>query len=312
MDKPLVSIIVPVYNIEKYILRCLKSLARQKYENIEILVIDDGSSDESGKICDEFASGNERVKVFHKKNGGLSDARNYGIRKAKGELIALVDGDDYVSEDYILVLVENLVEKDVDIVVCGYNDVVSKAGVMTGAEATANLLVGQENIDIVAWNKLYVKRLFVEENIWYPVGEKNEDSLTTYKLYAAAKKVVYVDRALYNYIERDGSIMNNTETHERLKMREKAAEEAVQYFEGDVDLKKAAEVALLTAKYAFVDAGLRGEVPKSVMRENMSWIKKNIDLYCENQFVTRKIRIYNTLVKKCFWGYKLFRRIRHE
>lgn len=310
MDKPLVSIIVPVYNIESYILRCLKSLVQQKYENIEILVIDDGSSDGSGKICDKFASKDIRVKVFHKKNGGLSDARNYGIRKARGELIALVDGDDYVGEDYILVLVKTIVKKDASIAVCGYNDVVPKAGVMTGREATVKLLVGQENVDIVAWNKIYAKRLFVEGNIWYPIGEKNEDNLTTYKLYAVAKKVAYVSETLYNYVTRDGSIMNDTGTYERLTMREKAAEEAVQYFDGDVDLKKAAEVALLTAKYAFVDAGLRGEVPKYAMQENISWIKSNLGLFRENRYMTWKLRMYNMM---CYIGtgqlYKIFRRV---
>ena len=94
----LVSVVVPVYNIKDYIEKCLKSIVSQSYDNLEIVVVDDGSTDESGKLCDEFAKKDKRVRVFHKKNGGLSDARNFGIKKSQGEIVALVDGDDYVEK----------------------------------------------------------------------------------------------------------------------------------------------------------------------------------------------------------------------
>ena len=98
MDKTLVSVIVPVYNVQKYVHKCLESLTQQSYNSLEIIIVDDGSTDGSGEICDEFVKSEKRAKVYHKKNGGLSDARNYGIKKSKGSLIALVDSDDYVEK----------------------------------------------------------------------------------------------------------------------------------------------------------------------------------------------------------------------
>lgn len=312
MKKPLVSIIVPVYNIEQYVLRCLKSLTEQGYRNLEIIVVDDGSMDKSGTFCDEFAKVDERVKVYHLKNGGLSNARNYGVKKANGDIIAFVDGDDSVDANYISVMVDEMNRSDADIVICGYNDVVPEAIVMNGEDATIKLLTRQENLEIVAWNKLYRKSLFVDNSIWYPVGEKNEDSLTTYKLLEAAAKVAYVDKSLYHYMIREGSIMNKVKMEERLKMREKAAREAVEYF-GDGGLRRAAEVAVLLAKYAFMDAAIRGEVATKYFDEAQKWIVKHKKEYDGNQYMTRRLAIYNSL---CGFGdgflYKIFRKIKHE
>lgn len=309
-NNPLISIIVPVYNIERYIGKCLASLIGQTYENIEIVVIDDGSTDGSGRICDEIAVKDKRIKVFHKKNGGLSDARNYGIKQAKGEIIALVDGDDFVKKKYIEVMVSAMRRGSADVVVCGYNDVRLADKVMSGKKATIGLLVKQENVDIVAWNKLYRKALFVDNNIWYPLGKKHEDALTTYKVYAEAEKVIYVDDVLYDYVEREGSIMNRADEYERLKMREMAAREAIQYFNGDRDLCEAAEVALLTAKFAFVDAGLRGEIAKEHIETNIEWILENTEKYRDNKYLTKRLRLYLRLVRVSHGkGYFAFRKI---
>ena len=105
----LVSVILPVYNVEKYLIKCLDSVIRQTYQKLEIILVDDGSTDSSGKICDEYANKDGRIKVFHKKNGGLSDARNYGIERSTGEYLAFIDSDDYVDDDYIEFLM-NLTE----------------------------------------------------------------------------------------------------------------------------------------------------------------------------------------------------------
>ncbi len=306
MKKGLVSIVVPVYNVEDYILRCLKSISGQSYEKLEILVVDDGATDGSGRLCDDFAKADRRVQVFHKKNGGLSDARNFGIKKARGEFIALVDSDDYVDKDFIRNLYAGAIEGGADIAVCGYNGTALKAGVMSGAEAAVRLLVEQENVDIVAWNKLYRRELF--DKILYPVGRKYEDSLTTYKLLAAAKKVAYVWKTGYFYEEqRVGSIMNSSKNKERLKVRFEAATEACEYFKNEEKLLAAAKVAVLTARFAFVDAAIKGLVDEKYLRENLGWVKRNWWKYAHNLEMTGKLRLYILLVRMNM--YVVFRRV---
>lgn len=304
--KPLVSVIIAVYNIREYVEKCIRSVCGQDYDNLEIIVVDDGSTDGSGEVCDKFTAGDKRVKVFHKKNGGLSSARNYGIKKAKGEFVVLVDGDDWVREDYVSAMVE--ASSGVDIVICGYNNVVPQARVATGREAVVELLVRQENLEVVAWNKLYRRELF--KDICYPEGEKHEDALTTYKLLALAGKVRYVAKSLYVYVVRQGSIMNTAKITERLKMRELAAEEAVKYFASDEDLRQAAEVAMLTAKYAFVDAALRGEIANAYYDVNARWIVEHSGQYKDNKYMSRRLKMYNVMMNGFL--YKIFRKVKHE
>ena len=293
-NNSLVSVVVPVYNIKDYIEKCLKSIVSQSYDNLEIVVVDDGSTDGSGKLCDEFAKKDKRVRVFHKKNGGLSDARNFGIKKSQGEIVALVDGDDYVDADYIKAMYEVMVKDDSDMVVCGFDNNIPSSFVVSGEDATKKLLVEQENIEIVAWNKLYKKELF-EKGIEYPVGEKHEDALTTYKLFAEVKKVSYVSKSLYHYVKREDSIMGQKDIVGRLEMREKAAKEAVEYFADNSQLKQAAEVAVLTARYAFMDAAIHGEIDKKFFAPNAKWVDENRKKYQNNKLMTKKLKLYNSL-----------------
>ena len=307
--KPLISIIVPVYNVEDYVLKCLKSLAGQSYDSIEIIVVDDGSTDNSGKICDEFALDDKRVRVYHKKNGGLSSARNFGIKKAKGEYICLVDSDDYVKKDFVEKMVGASV--DADIVICGYNHDIPEAGELTGGEATIRLLTRQDNIEIIAWNKMYRRELFKE--ISYPEGKNYEDNLTTYRLLSKAKKVVYVAEPLYVYVERGGSIMNSSKKEEKLVHREMAAKEAIEYFSHDKKLKDASEIALLTANLAYMDFAISGDIEKRFLKKGKEWVVGNKFKLVNNQFLTKKLRIYINMVTR-LGGilYVAFRKVRHE
>ena len=306
-NESLVSVVVPVYNISDYVSKCLDSIRRQTYLNLEIIVVDDGSTDGSGKICDAFGKRDDRFRIFHKKNGGLSSARNFGIEKAKGETVALIDGDDYVDIDFIKVMHQAMENDGADIAVCGYNNSLPNREVLSGKIATVRLLVGQENMDIIACNKLYKKELFKDNNIKYPIGCKYEDSLTTYKIMAAAGKITYVSRSLYNYVRRDDSIMGQADKIERLEAREVAAKEAVDYFAKDKLLKQAAEVAVLTAKYAFMDAVVHEGIDKKYFDINADWVDKNRAKYKKNRLITKKLRFYNFLnhVKL----YKFFRTI---
>ncbi len=308
--KDLISVIVPVYNVEDYVLRCLDSLINQNYEQIEIILVDDGSTDESGKICDEFKKRDERIRVFHKKNGGLSSARNYGIKKAKGDIIAFVDSDDYVKDGFVLDLYKGMQAGNADIVICGYNNEKPKNETISGKEATIRLLTKQENIDIISWNKLYKKKLFTDNNVFFPEGKKHEDTLTTYKLISNAKKVTYIDESLYIYVERKGSITASEKIEERLLMREKAAKEAVEYLGNDKDLKAAAEVGLLWAKYNFLNYALKNEIDEKYEKETLVWLGQNVANYKNNKYMTTKLKTYN-LMSTRFGGllYKIFRKI---
>ncbi|MBR2994465.1 glycosyltransferase [Candidatus Saccharibacteria bacterium] len=309
--KPLVSIIVPVYNVGDYVLKCLDSLNDQTYENLEFIIIDDGSTDKSGEICDVFAKKEKRAKVFHKKNGGLSSARNFGIKKARGEYICLVDSDDWVQAEFVEKLVEAVEKDKADIAVCGYNKVVPETKVLTGKEATIKLLTQQENMEIIAWNKIYRRGLF--EEISYPEGVNHEDNLTTYKLLSRASKVAYEAESLYEYVERVGSIMDKGKKKEKLEFRERAAREAIEYFDEDKDLKAAAEIALLTAKMAWVDFAISREVDKEYLDKNVAWVKKNKNKYLKNKYLSKKLKLYIYLVTN--FGAKLyigFRKVWHE
>ena len=219
MDSVLISIIVPAYNVKKYICRCLNSIISQTYKNLEIIVVDDGSIDESGKICDEFARKDKRIKVIHKENGGLSDARNIGIDESSGEYLAFVDSDDYIRNDYIEVLLDAITKKDADIAICNYIKIPENKKYVKIRNKTEKLICYNSNqmlrnwhgkykhIETVAWNKLYRAFLFKEKEIKYPVGYYNEDVQTTHLLVKNSKKIVITNQILYYYVQRKDSIM---------------------------------------------------------------------------------------------------------
>ena len=311
--KPLISIVIPVYNVEDFVGKCLSSVKKQKYENLDIVIVDDGSTDESSKICDEFAKNEKRARVFHKKNGGLSDARNFGIKKAKGEIIAFIDSDDFIDENFIDAMYEEMIRNDADIVVCGYDLVRPEPKTISGRDAVIKLLTKQENVDTVVWNKLYKKSLFINNDIWFPKGKKHEDTLITYKIFSKAKIVVYLDKSLYYYVDRSGSIMKTEKIEERLMMRELAAQEAIEFFKNNKDLKQAAEVALLLAKYAYIDFAINGKIEREYGELAKKWIKKYSKSIDNNKFLTKKLKIYNVMNNylngKIYW---LFRKVVHE
>jgi hypothetical protein len=211
-----VSIIVPVYNVEKYLRRCLESIAAQTYSDLEILIVDDGSTDSSGNICDDFSINDSRTRVMHKKNAGLSDARNVAISAATGVFILCIDSDDYVSPDHIELLVRSLHETGADIATTDFYRVADSASIefsssevrdqptLMTAESALELLFYQKNLTTSSWGKLY--RAFLFDGIRYPVGKINEDLDTTYRLFARADTIITHSLRTYYYTERVGSI----------------------------------------------------------------------------------------------------------
>lgn len=258
MKIPLISIIVPCYKVEEYLPKCINSIINQTYKNLEIFLVDDGSPDNSGKICDEYAAKDSRIKVIHKENGGLSDARNVAIDAAKGEYITFVDSDDYVSTDYIETLY-NLVEK--------YKCKVGVACVRTfyeGCEANTNQpiyfdkifdcmegtekMFYQELFDNAAWCKIYHRSLF-ETGIRYPFGLIYEDLPTTYLLFLQADKIAYCNRIIYNYLLRANSIEGQPFKQNKLESALKILE-MIQEHAGELEpIKKAVRCRLLSFCY---------------------------------------------------------------
>ena len=220
MDK-LISIIVPVYNVEKYLEECIDSILNQTYKNLEIILVDDGSTDNSGIICEDYAKIDSRIKVIHKKNGGLSDARNVGIDKALGEFIIFVDSDDYIDRSMCEILFAYANKYNVDIVSCNFKRVFEdniiefntplfkeKMKIFTSNKILEKYFLTLAPEIFATWNKLYKKRLFfADERIRFPVNRLHEDIATTYKLYAKSEKVILLNELLYNYRQRNDSIM---------------------------------------------------------------------------------------------------------
>ena len=308
--KALISVVVPVYKVEKYLKKCVDSVLAQTYQNFELFLVDDGSPDNCGKMCDEFAKNDGRIRVIHQKNKGLSAARNAGLKGVKGEFVAFIDSDDSVKKNYLEALLEAMSD-DVDITVCGYNEFLPKAESLSGTEATKRLLIGQNDMDILAWNKLYRRSLFVDNDIEYPEGRIHEDNLTTYKLYAASRNVVYVAESLYAYLIRDNSITTSTTRLKQLNERKNAAREAEVYLRDNSELLKAAKIAYLLACFRFVDCALFGEIDAKYYEEYRSAILREKKEYSANSQITKKLRLYLRLIDM-FNGapYRIFRRIK--
>lgn len=213
----LVSIVVPIYNVEKYLERCLNSLINQTYKNIEILLINDGSTDESEIICLKYIKKDSRIKYYKKENGGLSSARNKGIAVSMGKYISFIDSDDYVRNDMIETLLYYIVKNDADIVECNYYEVRTNGKITekkknyriksyNSSEAIKSL-IDNESITPTAWNKLYNRQLF--NNIKYTENIFHEDEDIIIKLLIKSKKIVSIPDCLYFYITRNGSIINS-------------------------------------------------------------------------------------------------------
>lgn len=217
----LISVIIPVYNVEKYLSECIDSVINQEYSNLDIIIIDDGSTDKSAIICDEYKELDSRIRVIHKINEGLSSARNYGLRVAKGDWICFIDSDDWIADKYVSRMYEIACKNDADIVVSNYCRVeldgtirIAKAKcyqkrgidvVYTNANETGDYAINYT----IAWNKLYKKNLF--NNVRFPEGLLLEDQMVTCKLMYFAERVVAIDEPLYYYRRRLGSIMESEE-----------------------------------------------------------------------------------------------------
>ena len=213
-----ISVIIPVYKVEKYLNRCIESVVKQTYVNLEILLVDDGSPDMCPKICDDWEKKDKRIHVIHKKNGGLSDARNVGIEYSTGDYICFVDSDDYIADRFIETLYNIICENSVLVSAVGIekvyenkNNKKEKSGlksitVYKNGDALRELF-SDDTYANYAWNKMYKRELFT--TIQFPKNRKMEDLGTIYKVLMKTNEIVYSAEPLYYYYQRSGSILHN-------------------------------------------------------------------------------------------------------
>lgn len=218
---PDVSVIVPIYNVDMYLKRCIDSIINQIFTNIEIILVNDGSLDTSPQICDDYARLDSRIKVIHKENGGLSDARNVGISVSRGRYLAFVDSDDYLDPSYLAVLYYAAERNGCDISSCNYAIYKQEKGThktinvrkplpgMTTGKKICRLTIRDFRSRAYVWNKLYKRELFFNRDMIRFPKMYFEDTATTPRLMYYAKRVVVVDKCLYYYTKRKGSIVSH-------------------------------------------------------------------------------------------------------
>lgn len=312
--KDLISVIVPVYNVEEYIRECLNSIINQTYKKLEIILIDDGSTDKSGEICEEYMAKDNRIKVIHQGNAGLSDARNAGIEIATGNYIQFIDSDDYIDEDMLETLYNLIIENDADIAMC--SNYILKDGIKScecsnkkyiydRKEALKEILI-DETIRSYSWNKLAKKELFNE--IRFPSKRVFEDVLTTPKLFEKSNKVVFLDTPKYYYRQRKGSILNKQTKQLRLQYINAAMEinQFIKEKESSLENYCAYNVAHITIK-TFNDIGffsmydlLDEEIIKKLYEKTRKIFenKEYEKLIVENSNYVKKLHFYYLLADK--------------
>lgn len=254
-----VSIIVPVYQVENYIRQCIDSILAQTFTDFELILVDDGSKDGSGQICDEYAWMDERVKVIHQENGGLSDARNKGMDHMTGNYFMFVDSDDYIEPNMVECLYKSILEKKVDLVVCNYlyffeNDrkkdfaTNGKAEVLSGAEIFYNRK-NERNYGIwtIACNKLYKSDIFGK--VRFPYGKYHEDEFWANDIYQMDIKVAVIPECLYDYRQRDNSIMGKKSIARNLDIIEALQERIHIYLKKEKYANQAYKVFIFSLEY---------------------------------------------------------------
>lgn len=321
-DRPLISVIVPVYKVEQYLIKCVNSVIAQTYSNIEIILIDDGSPDKSGEICDSLAKQDHRIRVIHKSNGGLSSARNAGIDIAKGEYIGFVDSDDSI-EPYMYEELLNLINSEkTKLAVCAVNYVFENGKKLNkpllGRNCTfdfdhAIIEMNTHRIfDMAAWSKLYHKSLF--DNLRFPLGKLSEDYYIMFKIFDRAQSISYLDMPCYNYLQRRNSITRNIKINHD---HEYAAREQMRYLDEKYpELKVVSHTSYASAALTVFDFYIKNNVPcpKEKLRhfcEVVSQNKKYIeqaDYLSKNKKIQFLLFLINPILYKIL--FRVYRKIK--
>ena len=278
---PKVSVIVPFYNVEGYIEKCLETLVNQTLEDIEIILVNDGSKDRSIEIANKFLEAYpDKLVYLEKENGGLSDARNYAIPYAKGEYIAFLDSDDYVEKDMYQKMYELAKKENSDMVECDfyweYPDKLKKdVGVIYNGKKEM-----LEKVRVVAWNKLIRREILEKTEVKFPKGYRYEDVEFTYKLVPFIEKVSFLKKPCVHYIQREGSISNSQ--NERTKEIFDVLDHIIDYYkEKGIYETYQEEIEYIYVRYAFCSSLLRiVKIEDIALQEkllNLTWEKVNMN-----------------------------------
>lgn len=296
----LISVIIPVYNVKEYLERCVKSVINQSYKEMEIVLVNDGSTDGSAEICDSLKGVDSRIIVIHKKNGGLSDARNKGIDIAKGKYITFIDSDDYVTDDYIEYLYKMISENQAQISICGLlktsnenetrriqNPIIEKLG----KEQALKEMLYAKKYSVSAPAKMYLTELF--DNVRFPLGKFSEDMFTTYKVFDKSTKVVYGNQLCYYYFCRKGSLITSSFTTKKLDVLE-----GVEQLGKDIPIEKYGLSAAYSSQILECVMAILQSRPTSEEIEKYdlwSKIKENRRITMWNKEAAKRIRGYAIL-----------------
>ena len=297
VNNVLLSVIVPIYNMEKYLDKCIKSIINQTYTNLEIILIDDGSKDSSYSICEKYKEKDDRIKVYRKENGGLSDAKNFGISKANGEFLTFVDADDWIDVNMYEVMLKQMKEKNAEISICGryieYENGASKKWKnntyleMNKKEALI-YLNSFYDFDMASWDKIYKTELF--NNIRFPVGKKCEDAYTTYLLFEKCDKIIYISNCFYHYFQRSGSISRNKELNMDYIY---AAKEQMDFFkENYPDLSFAGETNYIFAIKSIFQVSVERKIKlNDEFKKMLKEVKKYAKIIFGNKYISKKKKV---------------------
>lgn len=269
-NTPLISVLIPVYNVELYLDDCIKSAVEQSYQNIQVILVDDGSTDHSGKICDAWAERDGRICVVHQDNQGVADTRNKAIELAQGEYLAFLDSDDLYHKDYLKVMYNTMQEYDADIVQCSMERFVDEKLPPTDGELTqtpaevldartmnARIYTSGDVEYTVVTNKIYKKKIF--DAIRFPSGRIHEDTFTTFRLYYLADRVAVISAKIYYYRRRKSSIMTCEVSEKNINMLD-AFEARMEYYAKIADKQL---YCLCMERYLYSATVLYGRVYKS-------------------------------------------------
>lgn len=311
-----ISVIVPVYNVSKYLKKCIDSILEQDYDDFEIILINDGSTDDSGKICDEYARKYTNINVYHQKNSGLSAARNYGMSKAIGKYLSFIDSDDFVTKDFLSSMYNNLKNNNVDISCCGYYHYFSSKTInrnYINIEEKYDNNVAQKYLNIIGyfncatWNKLYKREVF--DGIIFPEGKKSEDMYVIHKLIDnATNGLYYSSEPKYFYRQREGSITKNSNINYDVI---DAIEETYIFYK---DNKIEIAIPYVIQNLAFVYIGLYNTVmTRTNNKEKMKELRKRVlklkkEIVYDEVSISRRIQLFLFLHTKVIYdiAFKIF------
>ncbi len=309
--RPLISVILPIYNVEQFLPRCIESVCRQTYDNIEIILVDDGSKDNCYNICEEYAAKDNRIKVLHKVNGGLSDARNKGSQIARGQYITFIDSDDYVTDTYVEYLYSLIEKYHTRMSLCTHTVVFeSGSNIVYGngldeelsSETCLERMLYDDVINTSAWAKLYETEMV--KKFPYPVGKLFEDIATTYKFFIECGSIACGYESQYFYMLRSTSIVYqkfNTKKLELLEMTDAMASDVIKKFP---QLETAVKRRQLYARFSTLNQFQNTKGYKDEKKQLISYIRKNKGCVMGNPKAPKRDKL---AVMALSFGYPVYR-----